>query len=128
MHRLERTNRSTEFHILLVEDSTINQKVAQLMLKDLASCGRDLILMDCLMPEIDGCEATRRIRATGPVGMRTPIIAMTANAFAKDREECLAAGMTDYLSKPVRQQELKAKLEQRLTKEYRQVASVAVQF
>ena len=86
----------------------------------------DLILMDCLMPEMDGFEATRRIRATGPVGLRTPIIAMTANAFAQDREECLAAGMTDYLSKPVRQQELKAKLEQWLTKEYRQAASVAV--
>lgn len=134
---------STEFQILLVEDNTINQKVAQMMIKDLgyhvdvANNGiealntfnarkYDLILMDCLMPEMDGFEATRCIRAAGPLGMRTPIIAMTANAFAQDRAECLAAGMTDYLSKPVRQQELKEKLEHWLSKDGRQVASVAV--
>ena len=86
----------------------------------------DLILMDCLMPEMDGFEATRRIRASGGLGLRTPIIAMTANAFAQDREECLAAGMTDYLPKPVRQQELKGKLDQWLAKEHRQAACVAV--
>jgi signal transduction histidine kinase/ActR/RegA family two-component response regulator len=126
--RLDNKAKSSGFQILLVEDNTINQKVAQMMIKHLGyqvdvanngvealksfSAGKyDLILMDCLMPEMDGFEATRRIRGSGPLGMRTPIIAMTANAFAQDREECLAAGMTDYLSKPVRQQELKQKLD-----------------
>jgi signal transduction histidine kinase/CheY-like chemotaxis protein len=120
--------------ILLVEDNTINQKVAQMMIKDLgyqvevASNGvealtrfktqkYDLVLMDCLMPDMDGFEATRRIRATGAIGMRTPIIAMTANAFARDRAECIAAGMTDYLSKPVRRQELEEKLDHWLLKD-----------
>jgi CheY-like chemotaxis protein/nitrogen-specific signal transduction histidine kinase len=143
IHRVAKKPKPTDFQILLVEDNTINQKVAQLMMKDLgyrvdvANNGLealtsfntrkyDLILMDCLMPEMDGFEATRRIRALGPLGMRTPIIAMTANAFAQDREECLAAGMTDYLSKPVRQQELKEKLEYWLSKDHQQVASMAV--
>ncbi|HZS56129.1 MAG TPA: ATP-binding protein [Bryobacteraceae bacterium] len=120
--------------ILLVEDNTINQKVAQMMIKDMgyqvevASNGvealnrfktqkYDLVLMDCLMPDMDGFEATRRIRATGAIGMRTPIIAMTANAFARDRAECIAAGMTDYLSKPVRRQELEEKLDHWLLKD-----------
>jgi signal transduction histidine kinase/ActR/RegA family two-component response regulator len=142
-HRLHKKSKATEFQILLVEDNTINQKVAQLMIRDLghrvdvASNGLealntfstrryDLILMDCLMPEMDGFEATRRIRGMGAAGMRIPIIAMTANAFAQDREDCLAAGMTDYLSKPVRQQELKEKLEHWLTKDHLQVASVAM--
>lgn len=140
---LDDKEKCSGFHILLVEDNTINQKVAQMMIKDLGyqvdvanngvealkSFGAykyDLVLMDCLMPEMDGFEATRRIRASGPAGMRTPIIAMTANAFAQDREECLACGMTDYLSKPFRQQELKETLEQWLCRDIRQAASVAV--
>ena len=118
---------STHFRILLVDDNAINKKVAILTLNklgfkaDVASNGRealdrlacqqyDLILMDCLMPEMDGFEATRRIRAKGGYGAQVPIIAMTANAFAEDREACLAAGMTDYLSKPIRQAELSSKL------------------
>ncbi|HEX4749710.1 MAG TPA: response regulator [Bryobacteraceae bacterium] len=138
--RPHRKFRAGDYQILLVEDNSINQKVAQLMVRDLgysvevanngleaisrfALQNYDLVLMDCLMPEMDGFEATRRIRASGSVGLRTPIIAMTANAFAQDRHECLAAGMTDYLSKPVRQQELKEKLEQWLSREHRQVAS-----
>lgn len=142
-HALHKNAKSTGYRILLVEDNTINQKVAQMMIKDLghqvdvANNGvealnalnarkYDLILMDCLMPEMDGFEATRHIRSSGQQGMRTPIIAMTANAFAQDREECLAAGMTDYLSKPVRQQELKAKLEQWLNKDVRQKATLTV--
>lgn len=120
--------RKKDFHILLVEDNSINQKVARLMLKnmgygaDIAKNGTeavaaigakhyDLILMDCLMPEMDGFEATRRIRSQNGYGSQVPIIAMTANAFAQDREACLASGMTDYLSKPVRETELRSKLD-----------------
>jgi signal transduction histidine kinase/ActR/RegA family two-component response regulator len=115
--------------ILLVEDNKINQKVAILMLKrlgieaDIANHGAEalgavasqnyrLILMDCQMPEMDGFEATRRIRAQDGYRATVPIIAMTANAFAEDREACLAAGMNDYLSKPVREGDLRSKLEQ----------------
>jgi CheY-like chemotaxis protein len=115
--------------LLLVEDNPINQKVATLMLKhlgynaDIAQNGAeaveavarhtyDLILMDCLMPEMDGLEATRIIRARTDYGSRVPIVAMTANAFAEDRRACLEAGMSDYLPKPVREAELAAKLNQ----------------
>lgn len=115
-------------HILLVEDDPLNREVAAVLVEemtgapvDLADSAEqaiakvqattyDLILMDLLMPGIDGLEATRRIRAL-PGYATTPIVALTANAFAEDRERCLAAGMNDHLGKPVVPERLQAVLE-----------------
>jgi len=106
-------------HILLAEDERINQTLAVILLEQegwrvtVAENGRevlqamanikfDLILMDVQMPEMDGIEATRQIRAKERrTGLHVPIVAMTAHAMKDDRERCLAAGMDDYLSKPV---------------------------
>jgi CheY-like chemotaxis protein len=70
----------------------------------------DLILMDCQMPEMDGYEATRRIRMREKPGEHIRIVAMTANAMKTDREACLAAGMDDYVSKPISFEALKEAL------------------
>jgi signal transduction histidine kinase/CheY-like chemotaxis protein len=113
--------------ILVVEDNKINQKVALLMLKNLGytadvahngtqallalDCASyDLVLMDCMMPEMNGFEATRRMRDFGGPGAAIPVIAMTASALEDDRLACLTAGMNDFLSKPVNQEDLRAKL------------------
>jgi CheY-like chemotaxis protein/HPt (histidine-containing phosphotransfer) domain-containing protein len=112
--------------ILVAEDNPINQKVVVAMLHGLGANvhvvnnGRealeswgegayDLILMDCQMPLMGGIEATEVIRAREQ-GPRTPIVAMTAQAYARDRERCLLAGMDDYLAKPLTKTELKSTL------------------
>jgi PAS domain S-box-containing protein len=104
--------------ILLVDDAEINREVGRGLLESLgykvemASSGSEAveavrhsryaaIVMDCLMPDMDGYEATRRIRALEGPGRHTPIVALTAAAMAGDRERCLAAGMDDYVSKPL---------------------------
>ncbi len=113
--------------ILLAEDNAVNQKLAVRLLERMgyrpqvagdglqaiAALERDafdVVLMDVQMPELDGLDATRRIRATWP-DRPVRIVAMTANAMADDREACLAAGMDDYVSKPIRVDELVAALE-----------------
>jgi CheY-like chemotaxis protein len=123
--------------ILLAEDNSTNQEVAQSLLRKLGyradavangtevleaarQIPYDVILMDCQMPELDGYEATRRIRQfeqerLAPFDWKAPlhIIAMTANAMEGDRGKCLMAGMNDYVSKPVRLEELRAALARR---------------
>lgn len=110
------------FNILLAEDNPVNQRLACTLLQrqghrvTVANNGQeallawqkggfDLILMDMMMPEVDGIQATHRIRQleaqSDQPGVRTPIIAMTANVMDGDRERCLAAGMDDYVSKPI---------------------------
>lgn len=116
------------FRVLVVEDNRTNQMVAGAMLARLgcdctfagngleavaaAQAARfDLILMDCSMPEMDGFDATRQIRRDeAATGGHTPIVAMTANVQSGDEEACLAAGMDDYLAKPVTLATLKQKL------------------
>jgi CheY-like chemotaxis protein len=117
--RCER-NGGRRLSVLVAEDNPVNQKLAMAMLDKLghrvtmAGTGLeavekwrsdkfDLILMDVQMPELDGLEATRAIRTEEPeAGTTTPIIAMTAHAMTGDRERCIQAGMSDYISKPVR--------------------------
>ena len=122
--------------ILLAEDNLTNQMVAQAILKklgfqsDIATNGAealnalentryDLVLMDMQMPEMDGLEATRRIRdiQSSVFNHNIPIIAMTANAMKEDREHCLEAGMNDYVSKPIKPQALSEMLLRWLPKE-----------
>jgi len=110
---------SLGLRVLVVEDNQVNQLVATGMLENLGcrveladdgaaaverlrgEHGFEVVLMDCRMPRMDGFEATRAIRAQEPRGRRVPIIAMTASALEGERDRCLAAGMDDFLTKPV---------------------------
>jgi PAS domain S-box-containing protein len=122
--------------VLLAEDNPVNQKLAVRLLERLGlrvvvahnglqalDCLRaqlfDAVLMDCQMPELDGYAATRAIRsnASGVLDPHIPVIAMTAHALSGDREQCLAAGMSDYLTKPVEVGRLRSALERAVHRE-----------
>jgi CheY-like chemotaxis protein len=121
-------------HVLMAEDNYINQEVARGMFEHLGcrlevvDNGRqavermmaerfDVVFMDCQMPEMDGYEATgeiRRLESLREDARHVPIVALTANALQGDREKCLAAGMDDYVSKPLNLDQLQAVLARRL--------------
>ncbi len=132
--------------VLLVEDNDVNLEVARAMLKGLGCefvCARngeeaveilidqrepfDLVLMDCQMPVMDGFTATKVIRRDEAKDSRAPIpiVALTANAIAGDRDRCLAAGMTDYLSKPFSMPQLRETIEAQLAGSANEPASAA---
>jgi signal transduction histidine kinase/CheY-like chemotaxis protein len=125
MKQEQQKQQQLSLRILMAEDNPVNQKVALSMLKklgykaDVATNGLevlqalqikpyDVVLMDVQMPEMDGLEATRSIRRSG---LNTRIIAMTAHALEGDREECLQAGMNEYITKPISMEELRKVLE-----------------
>lgn len=131
-HTLAETKAVSTSRVLLVEDNLVNQRIACAMLRKhgfevepvenghqaleaLAQQRFDLVLMDCQMPVMDGFEATHRLRAgEGVLDPHIPVVAMTANAMEGDREACLAAGMNDYLAKPIKEQLLLAVIERNL--------------
>jgi two-component system, sensor histidine kinase and response regulator len=141
-HALRSQRAKDAQHILLAEDNLVNQKVACRILERLGyrvdvavdgqaavdawATGRyHLILMDCQMPVLDGYEATRQIRARESAGSRIPIIALTAHAMKGADAECTAAGMDDYVSKPIDREQLNAKIERWLSGEVDATAATA---
>jgi CheY-like chemotaxis protein len=120
--------------VLVAEDNAVNRLLVKRMFEklgcriDLAGNGReavdmasrlryDIIFMDCFMPELDGYSASRELRELEQTEYRVPIVALTANAMADDRSKCIAAGMDDYLSKPVGIEELRKTLERWLRRQ-----------
>ncbi len=135
MNRFPATPAAAGPGLLLVEDNLVNQRVVLAMLRkkgyridiandgqealeklDLAEVPYDLVLMDIQMPVLDGLEATRMLRRD-PRWERLPVVAMTAHAMTGDREKCLEAGMTGYISKPVQPAHLITTVEQHLRPE-----------
>ena len=123
-HTITETVARSAPRVLVVDDNPVNQKVAVKMLEklgcrvDLAGNGMEalaavcrhqypLVFMDCQMPDLDGLETTRLLRSQEKPGEHLPVIAMTANAMEGDRESCLAAGMDDFISKPIITSDLK---------------------
>jgi CheY-like chemotaxis protein len=130
-HTLAEAAARARGRVLLAEDNVVNQRVAVKMLGrlglrcDVAADGReavqavqarryDLVLMDCQMPNLDGYQATRRIRELEAGTRHTPIVALTAGARDSDRADCRAAGMDDYLSKPFTAEQIQAMVERYL--------------
>jgi len=128
VQRMSAVPKAQRLRVLLAEDNVVNQKVGQLMLDKLGhhvdTVGNgwealqavlhlpyDVVLMDVQMPEMDGLEATRRIRSDLPMRRQSRIVAMTASALVEDRAACREAGMDDYLAKPVRAADLAAVLQ-----------------
>ncbi len=130
LDRREDDRRATRHpaRVLVVDDHAVNRMLAQAQLRDfgyvadaaesgqaaldlLAERTYDAVVLDCAMPELDGYETCRRLRAREGEGRRTPVIALTAFTLDGAREKCLAAGMDDYLAKPFRGEDLAAKLD-----------------
>lgn len=124
---LPQAKSSRPLRILVAEDNPVNQKVALGLLKKighvaeavadgkqaieaLARESYDIVFMDCQMPEMDGYKATEAIRRKEGLGRHTWIIALTANTMSSDREACIAAGMDDYVAKPIRSDALAASI------------------
>ena len=141
-HQVRAVRVEGDRRILLAEDNPVNQKVARMVLEKLGlevtvvgngreavtawkAGGFDLILMDCQMPELDGYEATREIRRQEVGRKAIPIVALTAHAMKGDDEKCRAAGMDDYLTKPLDRIKLVACLERQLGKIVPETTSAA---